>query len=596
MATNLKALELAPNLEALSFFRICFGAYLLLQYVSFWPDYGAFYTDNGILPLATLAADHGIAGIGLMAPILNGAARIGLPATLPLLYPASLVAFILGYRTRWACALAFVFNVYLFWRNPYVTSGAEVLARLLLLWCLFLPLNRYWSIDAALDPQDRRRPYPRWPFVALRLQIASLYFFSALFKLEGEPWRHGAGVAWALQDSLFGGSAPGLWLVQHAPAVVLVANYAVIAFQLSFPYLIYSPWRNDATRAVAIAGAATLHLSFIVLLNIGSFPYLCLTMLLLLVPDRWIDAALARRRAKLARIAIYYEPGCGFCRKVARLLREFVLAPETRVCDAAEDAEALRLLRAHNSWVVADPEGQVHLKWRAVAYVLRQNPVTRPLGAISDLRPLRGVFEKLYDAIGRRRRGLGKLTGVVLAEHRESAPPRLALGINAALATLALLCNLISLVPSSAAQQPNREINRTNDVSVHSALDDLFAVLQIRQYWALFAPVPTHWHWQFDFAGSDAQGATVALGGSVGLLASDDAATRLRHGYWLKYLSHVSEFSAADWDALDRYLCRAAPIERVAIGVAARAVDATPTDKPAFEQHREIACSAAVAA
>ena len=79
-------------------------------------------------------------------------------------------------------------NSYLYWRNVYVVSGAEDLARLLLIWCLFLPLNRYWSVDAALDPQSRERPYPVLPFVALRLQIVSLYVFSGLFKLAGARW------------------------------------------------------------------------------------------------------------------------------------------------------------------------------------------------------------------------------------------------------------------------------------------------------------------------------------------------------------------------------------------------------------------------
>src|SRR6185369_10292474 len=180
----------------------------------------------------------------------------------------------------------------------------------LLLWCLFLPMARHWSVDAALDPAPRDRPHPTLPFVAIRLQIASLYLFAALFKLAGRPWRTGEALAMAMSDNVFGGTAVSRLLVDHAPGLLHVATYGVVGFQLAFPFLIYAPWRNDAARAIALAGTALMHVAFIVCLNVGGFPYLCLAMLLLLVPDRWLDRLWRRRRTRLAAITIFYEPGC----------------------------------------------------------------------------------------------------------------------------------------------------------------------------------------------------------------------------------------------------------------------------------------------
>src|SRR5262249_58336021 len=116
--------------------------------------------------------------------------------------------------------------------------------------------------------------------------------------------------------------------------------------------LIYSPWCHDLTRGFALSGFAAMHLSFIVLLNIGGFPFICLAVLILLVPDRWWDRLLEERRARLAKVAIFYEPDCGFCERVSLLLREFLLSPTATVAPASVDPEALRLLTAHNSWVV----------------------------------------------------------------------------------------------------------------------------------------------------------------------------------------------------------------------------------------------------
>src|SRR5262249_4475459 len=159
------------------------------------------------------------------------------------------------------------------WRNPFAVTGAETLSRLMLLWCLFLPMNRYWALDAALDPRPRTRAYPILPFLAIRWQLCSIYFFSALFKLQGTPWREGSAISWALGDTIYGNTWLGMLLVEQAPLLLFYSTYAVVLFQLALPLLLYSPWRNDLLRGMGLAGAVALHVSFIFCLNIGSFPY-----------------------------------------------------------------------------------------------------------------------------------------------------------------------------------------------------------------------------------------------------------------------------------------------------------------------------------
>jgi HTTM domain len=279
----------APDFQALSLFRIFFAAYLLGDYYVHLPFFADLYGDDGILPLNVLVTEP-LAGVAVISPILHALENVGVRAVFPILYPAVLVAFGLGWRTRWAAAIVFVLNSYLFWRNPYVRNGAEYLAHLLLLWCLFLPMERYWSVDAALDHGSRERPYPVLPFLAMRLQISSLYFFAGLFKLASRPWIDGSALSWSLQDNIFGAQPAGLFLVHHFPGLLHAGNYAVIVFQLLFPFLIYCPWRNDLTRSFALIVAALAHISFIFSLTVGGFPYLCLVMLLLLVPDAWLTS------------------------------------------------------------------------------------------------------------------------------------------------------------------------------------------------------------------------------------------------------------------------------------------------------------------
>jgi len=594
---KLSQFEYSPNFQSLSAFRVLFALYLLAQFAGALPFYDDFYAASGIMPLQTLAFDTSIAGVGSLMPLLRLADSTGLSAIVQVAYPLSLVALAIGFRTRWAGAIALVLDGYLFWRNPYLVSGAEILARLLLLWSLFLPINRYWSVDAALDKQPRRRPWPALPFIALRLQIASLYFFSALFKLEGAPWRQGYALAWTLPDNLYAGTPLGLLFADRAPGLLSATGYLVVAFQLAFSYLIYSPWRNELTRAVAIVGSVAMHVSFIVFLKIGGFPYLCLIMLLLLVPDLWFDRLLHRRRERLGRIKIYYEPDCGFCEKVSLLLREFLLSPTVAVLPASADPAAFRLLTEHGSWVVIDPEGKPRLKWRAVAYVLRQNPLLAPPGYISDLPALRRPMARLYDFIGERRRTLGAVTRHVLPFRSDRPPGRHALALNGILAALALLCNVISL-DQWAIDRPRQEIHSAAYRGVRSGVDEFFAVLQIRQAWALFAPVPTHWQWTYRFrAARRDSDAAIAVDWAFAA-ANADGAVQFNRLYWRQYFSRFDQFSDADWAALDDYLCRvagrrAALIAAVEVSISRRPVPSPVPGGSEFTVHRRLACGGA---
>src|SRR5262249_42413913 len=248
-----------------------------------------------------------------------------------------------------------------------------------------------------------------------------------------------------LRDNMYGGTPLGLYLADHFPLLLGAVTYATIGLQLLLPLLIYSPWYNDLTRGFALAGLAAMHLSFIVLLNIGGFPFICLAVLILLVPDRWWDRALNGRRARLAKVAIFYEPDCGFCHRVSLLLREFLLSPTTAVHPASIDPDALRLLTEHNSWVVRGADRSIYLKWRAVAYVLKQNPLLAPLGWLTDLPLLRAPMARLYDCVGAHRQGLAPIARRILRFRKErpiGAGAEIVCGV---LMWLALICNVLSL-------------------------------------------------------------------------------------------------------------------------------------------------------
>jgi hypothetical protein len=281
---------LERNYQALSLFRIAISIYLLSDFISYGSCcFDAFYGNSGILPsylLPQMEHPEGPIAYGILCFLDS----VGLPYVFQWLYYPALLSLAIGVRTRASNAVVFLLSCYLHTRNPYITSGADNLADLMLLWSLFLPLNRHWSVDAALATEPPKRVEPLLPFVVIKIQVCSMYLFPVLVKLTGEPWRHGYAVVWALSDNTFGGTPIARFLVENAPGLLHFANYAIMAFQLSFPVLVFCPWRNSLMRGIALLLAAFLHISFVFCLRIGGFPFISLCALLVLVSDAWLAA------------------------------------------------------------------------------------------------------------------------------------------------------------------------------------------------------------------------------------------------------------------------------------------------------------------
>nr|HVY13209.1 hypothetical protein [Alphaproteobacteria bacterium] len=284
------------------------------------------------------------------------------------------------------------------------------------------------------------------------------------------------------------------------------------------------------TRGFAILGAFFMHASFIFFLHVGLFPYVCMFYLFLLIPDGWFDAFLARRRARLEKITLYFEPGCAFCEKTARLLRELCLSPFTAVHAASEDKEALDLLTRHKSWVVKDAHtGKVYLKWQAVAFVLRQNPFTWILGALTDV-PL---MTPVYDLIGRSRPLLGKITAVALPF--SYAHPRVhpaAKALCAFLIVMAFAGNVLSLPGFPKEGAFSSWLRRGVVFSL------------VSQKWDLFAPVPTHAVYDYKASGITEAGQNVDLTPQFehgAIWRTDSEHVDFQSHHWLKYFVKLFE-------------------------------------------------------
>src|SRR4051812_44844700 len=136
-------------------YRILLGTLLVYDAFDRLRDFHAFYTERGVLPR--------VAAMAFRSPwawsIFDMIQPWGLELAIYLAGVAVLIAFTLGYRTRLATILSWVFVVSVHHRNDLILDGSDVVLRVMLFWLMFADCGACWSLDTRL----RRRP--RWSAV-----------------------------------------------------------------------------------------------------------------------------------------------------------------------------------------------------------------------------------------------------------------------------------------------------------------------------------------------------------------------------------------------------------------------------------------------
>jgi hypothetical protein len=367
-----------------------------------------------------------------------------------------------------------------------------------------------------------------WGIIAIQVQAMCVYTFGALIKAEGTAWPSGHAVGMALSDGTYGTALGRLFL--GMPVLLQGVTYGVSLLELLMPLLIWFPLANARIRTVSLIALFAMHLSFLLLLNVGIFPFVSFASLLLFVTARhwaWLEGWW---RPRLRCTALFYDQDCGFCYKTCLLLRAFCLPASVTIGRAQQDAAAGPLLAQHNSWVVRDDHGGHHLRWAAVCFVLRQSPVFRVLGWLGDLPGARNAGDWLYGVIGRNRQPLGRLTARLLPYRdigfrRRPLPEALA----AAFVAVILLYNLGGL--------------RATAWMAPQGLRDFAIDTRLEQYWSMFAPDPrdvTDWA---VMRGVTADGRVLDVLGGVRRPYSEaspaDGRVRYASSKWKKYYERL---------------------------------------------------------
>ena len=304
LGDRLRQAYVIADLRSLALGRMGLAAVLLANLVMRALVLRDFYSNDGLLPNHTL----------LWRPeqwpvfsLLFVASTPAMAAAAFVLCGLAFLALLVGYRTRAAQVASYLAVVSLNARSFF--NGGDIILCELALWSIFLPLGRRWSVDAALDARRRggRRDVAPDQVVApamavLLAQLFFVYLLNAIHK-NGVTWRDGSAVHYVLhQDTIV--TSFGLWVRGWiTPNISKALTWGTLAVEWTLPVLLAAPIALRATRRAALCLAASLHIGFVLFIDLEMFTPAMLAFLPFLLRaedaaafERWWTARWARLR------------------------------------------------------------------------------------------------------------------------------------------------------------------------------------------------------------------------------------------------------------------------------------------------------------
>ena len=178
----------------------------------------------------------------------------------------------LGYKYRFSMiAYAIMWTgVYLMQKSSY---NNHYYLMMLLCWIMaFLPANRWFSLDAKINPEIKSPSMPRWVLIVLILQVWIVYTYASLAKMYPD-WLD------ASMPALLMSSKSDFWLVGELLQESWV-HWCIAYTGLFFDLLIVPLMLWKRTRLLGFIISIFFHLFNSFIFHIGIFPYMSIAFAL----------------------------------------------------------------------------------------------------------------------------------------------------------------------------------------------------------------------------------------------------------------------------------------------------------------------------
>ena len=305
------------DLRSLAVFRIGIGIMLLWDLALRFPTWEMMVSDQGAVTRETVQFYWSQFIDFAQWPLFNAYQWNGDPTYSWVLFwltAASAAMFLVGFQTRLAAIACWALLLSLHARNPMILSSGDMIMRLLLMWSIFLPLGRVWSMDQLIwRGSDRAKPQNVANVASLGflLQFAFMYFFTGVGKFN-DVWLNGHAMQYVLQLDIYVNET-GRSLLQYTELNRWV-TWATLWGEIGLPLCLLIPFKNWLFRLLNILIFAGMHVGIAITMNIGLFPYICMVCWLALLPSEfWVflfgrsaEPEPTRAKAPAARQAVYW--------------------------------------------------------------------------------------------------------------------------------------------------------------------------------------------------------------------------------------------------------------------------------------------------
>jgi predicted DCC family thiol-disulfide oxidoreductase YuxK len=303
-------------------------------------------------------------------------------AAFHVLFLLASAALMVGWRTSFVKWIVLIGQISYDYRTPILFYGVDkILACLLFIICM-APTGRAMSLDrvravraAKLKNLDATVPPYSSPSAGacirlMQIQMAVLFFYSAVGKLRGDDWWEGDAI-WIVFTNPEHYSRAILDLLASHYWLSNLGSYLTVLIELAFPFLI---WQRR-TRPYLLAAAIFLHSQFAVLMGLFYFSFVMVMGHMSFVRPEWLVRLGAAWKRKMGDMEMIYDGRCGFCvRSMAWFLafdglgqiriRDFRTDPSPLVSDALLE-KALYLVL---------PDGRALPGFEAYRYVVLRVP------------------------------------------------------------------------------------------------------------------------------------------------------------------------------------------------------------------------------
>jgi vitamin K-dependent gamma-carboxylase len=203
----------------------------------------------------------------------------------------------IGYRYRFS-----IISLTLLWAGVYFMQKTSYnnhyyLLLLVSFMLVFLPANKYKSLDVRLGYTKEELYMPIWCSWVMILQVAIVYFYATVAKFYPD-WLDGTFV-----KNLLANRTPFEWvnnLFAQRWFYMFITYMGIIFDGLIIPALLYK-----RTRTLAVLASLTFHIFNSVVLQIGIFPYFALSFAVFFYEPETIRRLFFKSKPKFVEINTY---------------------------------------------------------------------------------------------------------------------------------------------------------------------------------------------------------------------------------------------------------------------------------------------------